>query len=600
MSYLSRLALRNMLNRFEFVGSIHCFLVTKTIPKNLIENCLKRAEYGAVGYATRVIREPFSVNGSTQYLSCTLFRTEKLPPFLKDGTERDIRHCYVLIAEWDNYLLIRKIGGRDFSNLLRGYVRKVESKTLMGAFLGKGSDVEKYTADAIDAARANIKRQSWEGKKLQETVSTLGSSNKVLNNLQHTTDDTKYSIIGNTSRYNVRGVKGGAEEFIRLNQGVTSKFSAPVPSNDFLDSFADILKLSDHVFTLKPSEILVNTPDILDFILAKDNPAPRLYYDRDGTKRYLPGKLEDYLDKIASLMDIEEKVIKKEVRFEIGNDLDATLTLDHDDDQFFLQSEKFQNLCLEFDDTDSENLQDLINRMQWFNITFSQPELHYAAGQLCRDNKLLGNIAGFLQMFIPDADLKAVTSEKGKPRTNAVKFPKKTLFDFVESKFTAGVDTLVVEDLGYEFADYIATKRLQKVQLFHCKAGKSHLSASAFQEVVGQAVKNLSFFSQSEAVSEKAKLWAKKYPSTKIARIRKGDKRHIAKEVRDALQATNVDREVYLMVNFLSLSALRAELNHLKAGRPAKKATLPLLWLLSGLRSSCLERGVKVYIYCKP
>ena len=68
----------------------------------------------------------------------------------------------------------------------------------------------------------------------------------------------------------------------------------------------------------------------------------------------------------------------------------------------------------------------------------------------------------------------------------------------------------------------------------------------------------------------------------------------------DTLVATNVDREVFLIVNFLSFSELEKELNKLKAGQPAKKATLPLLWLLSTLRSSCLERNVKVHIYCKP
>jgi len=226
--------------------------------------------------------------------------------------------------------------------------------------------------------------------------------------------------------------------------------------------------------------------------------------------------------------------------------------------------------------------------------------MHYAAGRLCQDNKLLGNIPGFLQMFRPDPQLAAIKSEKGRLLKSAVQFPKGTLFDYVESNFKNGVDHLILEDLGYEISDYIAVRKLQKIQLIHCKAADKKLSASAFQEVVGQALKNLSFFSQLELIPEKSKTWKKTYSFTKIKRIRTTDKKNVEKDVRDTLLATNGDKEVILVVNFLSLALLRTELNHLKAGKPAKKATVPLLWLLSSLRGDCLERNVKLYIYCKP
>lgn len=238
--------------------------------------------------------------------------------------------------------------------------------------------------------------------------------------------------------------------------------------------------------------------------------------------------------------------------------------------------------------------------MQWFNITFDEPAIHYAAGQLCQDNKLLGNINGFLQIFVADPLLASIVSEKGIVNVKSKRFRSNTLFQYVESKFKPNVDHLILDDLGYEVGDYIGVKNMKKVQLFHCKAADRMLSASAFQEVVGQALKNLNFFSQIDAIGAKAKLWRKNYPSTSISRVRTADKVHFEKDMKAALSAPNCDKEIYLIVNFLSLSLLRAQLNNVRAGRAAQKAAVPLLWLLSSLKNSCMERGIKIYIYCKP
>ena len=589
-----------MLDRLRLSGGVHCFLVKKSVPKRLIEDCLKKAETEAVGHTTWIVRQAFNYGGKQQHMSCTLFRTEKLPSFLNNGTERDIKYCYAVILEMDGYVLVSKSGARDFSNLLEGHAKRVDGQVLMGAFLEKGSDIEKFTAEAIDAARAKVRKQTLEGKQLQDNVSTIGSSNKVLNNLQHKTNDKLISVVGNTGRYNFRGEKGTVDDFIQQNLIATQKFSAPIPQNEFLNNFATILKFSDHVASLKPREMLINTSDILDFAYSKDNPAPRLVYKKDGAKRYLPISVQHYMEKIGDLLEIKEDITLSHTFFLIENSIDKSLTLEHNANRYFLQSQKFEHMYLEFDSTDEVSIQALINQEQWFNLTFDVPQMHYAAGSLCRDNKLLGNIPGFLQMFVPDPALARITSEKGKPGKNAIKFPANTIFDYIESRFKAGVDHLILEDLGYEISDYIGIKKLLSVQLFHGKAADKTLSASAFQEVVGQALKNLNFFTQLDVIPAKAKTWNKLYSSTKINRIRTADKKNVEKDVMATLQATNVDKEVFLVVNFLSFAALRTELNKLKAEKPTKKATLPLLWLLSSLRTSCLERNVKVHIYCRP
>jgi hypothetical protein len=589
-----------MLDRFKFSGGVLSYSITKPIPKKVIEDCLIRAAKDATGHDQRVIRESRSYLGHVSEVSCTLFRVEKLPAFLETGAERDIKYCYALLVEMGNYLLVRKSGAADFGKLLDKYVKKVATQIVMGSLLEEGYNIEKLTAEAIDNVRSKVRKHTLEGDQLQNNISTLGSSNKILSNLQHKIGDRKISILGNSGRYNFRGEKGGINDFIRINLDTTQKFSSPVAQNDFLDNFASVLNLADHVNTIKPREILIAIPEVFDYVYEKENPAPKLYLEKGGVKHYLTESLTNYLGKMADVLEIVEDTTMAKPRYLIKNGIDSSLSLEHDTNHYYLKSNDWENVYLEFGDTESEGLQELINQHEWFSITFDSPNLHYASGRLCRDNKLLGNIPGFLQMFKPDPRLAAIKSEKGKLRKNAVRFPKDTLFEYVESNFGAGADHLILEDLGYEISDYIAVKKLLKTQAIHCKAAAKKLSASAFQEVVGQALKNLNFFSAAELLPEKAKAWKKNYSSSKIPRIRTADKKNVEKDVRSTLLATNADKEVILVVNFLSLTLLTTELNHLKAGKPAKKATVPLLWLLSSLKSSCLERNVKVYIYCKP
>jgi hypothetical protein len=180
------------------------------------------------------------------------------------------------------------------------------------------------------------------------------------------------------------------------------------------------------------------------------------------------------------------------------------------------------------------------------------------------------------------------------------KFQQKTLFNFVEQTFKPNLDHLILDDLGYETADSIGIKKMLKALLLHCKWDDKILSASAFQIIVGQALKNLNFFAQIDAVDAKTVLWRQHYSVTTMPRIRLGGKVGLANEIKKTLAATNVDREVILVVNFLSYKLLKEQLMYLKAGKPALRSTTPLLWLLNSLRNACTERGVKIYIYCKP
>lgn len=65
------------------------------------------------------------------------------------------------------------------------------------------------------------------------------------------------------------------------------------------------------------------------------------------------------------------------------------------------------------------------------------------------------------------------------------------MFHVVENEIYQDADYLVCDDLGNEWADHIAIKD-DTISFIHSKCkDKAGLSASAFQEIVGQATKNI-------------------------------------------------------------------------------------------------------------
>ncbi len=590
-----------MLDRFQQSGGVHCYKVIKPIPRQVIKACLEQAAEAAEQKPTTTIRDAYSLQSSNQWLSCTLFFAKIRPGFLTSGPERNITYCYALIAEIGNYLFVSKSGARDFSDLLEGYVQLVESDILMNAFIDKDSDVANFSAQTIGTRREGVHRQSFKGKRLQKYVLMIGAANKTLSNLQLEGKKGAKTVMGKAGRINARGEKFDATGFIAQGLSYIKDFKKPVVHNDFINSFAIALKFPDYVNKIAPREILINTAVLSDFIVSQPNPAPRLYYRKRNNRRYLTMTANQLVEHLSGLDEVVKRGRASQASYQLTSKLDRTLIVRANSTHYVLDSDKFKHLYLEFDQTHSENFQQFINYNHLFNFTFNTPLIHYTEGKLWRNNNLLGNINGFLELFIADSALATITSEKGKPTAAAVKFPPKTLFDFVETRFKPQVDHLALDDLGYEVSDHVGIVTGKKVQLIHCKAKqKGELSASAFQEIVGQAQKNLNFFTQFDAITAKVASWKRAYAGTKITRMRKGDKTKIGRNLAETFAATNADREVYLVVNFLSLSLLKQELGKLKAGKKARRSVLPLLWLLSGLKTLCVEMHVKLYIYCKP
>ncbi|UYQ95955.1 hypothetical protein MKQ68_12675 [Chitinophaga horti] len=587
-----------MLNRLLLSGEARYLKVIRRIPKAIIKSCLDEAASARIGHALeKDIRVESKFKGEDFYVSYIEFRTEGLPHFLSSGPERSIGHSYLLILEVGTYLIISKSGGKDITSLLEDYTERLDKEVLTGAYLDPTSDFEKAVAKNISTNDRTMQRQSFEARRLQEVMPALTLSGKLLSNVKHRTRGEVYSITGNTSKVNILNTKVDFMGYVALVFDAIQRFSLPVVRHSFLEYFAIPLDFRTHVKRISPTHFLFLVHEFVEYINLHANPRPQLVYRGNDGDVVLPYSVMDYLSRLSSCLAVKKEnggsVLKIVTR------LDPTLKLDCLSRSYKLSSDLLKHIHLIFDENSSENLLSLINRRGLFNLNFDKPDIFYASGSLYKDNKLLGNIDSFLDMFVAVPGLEMVDSEKGAIVQTDTMFPDGSLFNLLESILLPAVDHLVLDDLGYEAADYLTVTSRKKLQLIHGKVSKRIFSASAFQEVIGQALKNLSFFTNQEGVTTKIPLWNSDYSNTSITRIRSGNAGDIEGDILATLNNPNCDHEVILAVNFISKDRITHELTELKAGRKAATATLPILWLLSTLRNSCVERNVKVFIWCR-
>lgn len=239
--------------------------------------------------------------------------------------------------------------------------------------------------------------------------------------------------------------------------------------------------------------------------------------------------------------------------------------------------------------TDGENVEGVIsylNRTQSLRVIPATSGYFYTLRQFCRPLIRFGPEyddakMGILSSVIAIPALRSVTSEKGRRcRRNGSGWESGCLFDLIDSlgagtalePYFEGTEVLVCDDPGNECADFILVQRATKfhrkrVVFIHAKASLqgSHCSASALQEVCGQAQKNLrevSLFAD-PSPSKKAK-WRRPWngrPHTEGVVRQRIRKKNRASDPEDDIRRTvkdpTADREVWLMLgNLLSRDAL--------------------------------------------
>ena len=317
-----------------------------------------------------------------------------------------------------------------------------------------------------------------------------------------------------------------------------------------------------------------------------------------------PFRLSDFLKRINQNMEVEKK--GDDYVIETGEKRPVYLLMAKG--KVKVKSEKYGAIHLVKPGGESESLIDYVNTNSPFVLYFDQYEYRYTNKKLFKDNALLGNLSLFTSVFEEKAGMAtgAVTSEKGAFTDEHVSFDGGSEFGFVETEYMGTYDEFICDDLGKEWADHIGIAD-GRVSFFLSKYHDSIFSATSFQDIVGQALKNIGNMKPDAAVLDgRHDDWNITYnnggANTHIHRLRKGAS--VAAAIahwKHAMLNPNMQRDIYLVINFIAKKHLVDNLRRMQAGEDfgERKQTVQILWIVSSLISICHEQGIGIHIVCK-
>jgi hypothetical protein len=576
------------------------------LPKSIIEASFRDASYEKMGkYLLRKIKESRKINGKKVECSVCVFRYPKKPSFIDEEIKdwEEIKLAYIVIIDFDKYIAISK---RNISGTkeLDEKIVPLNYSTISSLFIDDTTAFEKFSMNNMNISDNVVRSKSVEATDLKESISTLGLQSYILSNLRISNEDNKISLSLGSSRINKFGKKGDIDFFISWADIIVDKIVNFKTTDNFLTSFATPLDFEKENKNLKPIAVLLLLTKLYGEYEANRIESTK-FVTEDAEKEF---DLIPILDSFSRLMEVREfKSQQGNSLFKIKNPFVNDLSISINAKSITLRSQKLKKIIIKFADESELSIIDFFNKTSSFIINFDRVELVYSHRKLFKDSRLLGNTNAFLSVFKTNDLLENIKSEKGNVKKTSSKFSDDSIFGFVEEEFLADSEYFICDDLGKEWADHISLSE-NNISFFHSKYKDSNFSASDFQDIVGQAQKNLGNLSPSDNQWQmKRDFWGKDYKlnkiTTKIKRIRKGTSAADAIEYFKNLKTQpNLTKKVYLVINFISKSELADRLDKLKNNEKfnERNEVIQILWFVSSLISSCNEVSAETYIICKP
>lgn len=586
------------------------FKRNRKIPKKAVEQLFSYVSRKKVGRVPiKTIRTLVEADGKNAHYSMLFFKEAKPVSFL-DETHPDWQEekfCYLIIIEYKNFLAIIKRNIAGLGQFTNQNLTPIDYQVLSRLFLSERTEYQALSLQNIDVSEYSTRNKSVRANDLRKSLSPFGTHRYIVSRMQVTDGVEDVALTFNTSRINKSGRKSYFEDLITSVIRTTDKIKAFVNRTTFLDSFATPVKFEDRAPTLYPIGVLFLWGELQEMI--ENGKLVGITISRDDDERNISGAtVLRFLKKFNRLLTVK-KVDPSSRFFTVEKIFDDQTFLAVNRKSIRIRSHFLRSITLRFENGGEESLLDRINRKALFLVSFSAPDTVYFSGKLFQDSRLLGSIDALKDVFIPYESLKSIKSEKGDFTSSSISFSTGSLFNFVEDELVdKDTEYLFCDDLGDEWADFIAVKS-DRICLYHAKyKGKVGLSAASLQDVIGQAQKNLgNVVPEEERLRAKERSWQGTFKmdgvQTQITKMRKGDS--ITEGVaayQKKLISPGVHIEVTLVINFISKKQLFDNLEALKSGNPVsqKAQVIQLLWFISSFVNSCKEIGLKPFIICQP
>lgn len=551
------------------------------------------------------VKQQLEVNGINITYSLCTFKFDSKPSFINVEVPNwvETKLSYLLVVEIQDYIVISRKNISKIQDFVKQF-DPLDYSILSTLFVHDDTLLEKFSLKNLNVSDKALRGKSVEAIDLRENFSALGASNYMLNSLRVSNDDEKISLSLNSSRINKLGKKNSIQNFCEWAKNLIDQIIVHTSRETFLSVFAEPQDYEDMRAALTPISVLFVLSKLYsDFENGIINRVFFAHVHNDGEVIEKDFDLLKYLSEFERLCNVTLENGKFKIPNKIANDLELKLN----DKSISIRSRKLNNIVIQKENGTQFSLMDYINFSNGYVINFEDIDLVYSNRKLFRDSRLIGNIDQFLKIFIPNQELQIVTSEKGSFTEEQTEFDKNCLFGFVEINHLPNFEYFICDDLGKEWADHIGISD-EKVALIHSKFNDTEFSATSFQDIVGQAQKNLGNVSPQEfQLASKRDFWSSKYNnggvSTSITRLRSGDDIDNAiKLYKSAINNPNFHGEVHLVINFISKQTLTNNLNNLKNGIRfgQRSETIQILWFISSLVSSTQEVNTNIFIHCKP
>ncbi|MDW9382801.1 hypothetical protein [Chryseobacterium sp. JV558] len=543
-------------------------------------------------------------NGIEIFYSILVFKYIKKPSFTEELiiNWEEVKLAYMCLVDFEEHLVVARRNISKISDFLKTF-EVLDYNVITSIYSQDNTSFEKLSMDNMNVSDRAIRQKSLESPDLKENVSSFGLQGYILNTVRVSNDEEKIALSINSSRINQLGPKNTFDGFLYWCNNTVGKIKNYVPKTNFLSSFATSIDYSKHKDDLTPTSILIILSKIYKEF--EENKIKKCFFRIKKRNEILEREINliPILKQFEYLLEIEETEDGYKIKNNVVNDLSLFLN----NKSITLRSKKLSKLFIEYETDLCYPILSVINWTRSYIITFDNPEFIYCNRKLFKDSRLLGNLDSVLKIFKEHPELENVTSEKGKFRINSTDFETNSVFEFVENTFKANYEYFICDDLSKEWADHIGLNE-DSIAFYHSKYKNSNFSASDFQDIIGQALKNLGNLSPSDDQWEiKENHWNNLYKNdsveTKISRVRTGQSSNQTISYFKTIKGyPNIKKQVHIVINFISKSALEDRLHKLKNGESFRERNevIQILWFISSLISSCFEANTEVYIHCKP
>lgn len=557
-----------------------------------------------------------TTDGAAAYI---IYSYNAEPGFLRKSKILDMRHAILVATVAHGYLFTFGGGGASWTESnIKSIGTKVDPLVLAKLLNRPTVRLERIASQNMSIASDIVRDRVLEGADIEGAIPPNDQSRQIIRSLRVQFDAERLTASPFTGRIQEDKVKGTLDGYIRWASKIAKELGKSRSAPNFLSYFAHPISVDKLPTGIVPNGVLVNLSwlheglangDFSLRIAGAGNPSGW----REISQR-LAAKVAKRLAEIGVVSSSPGPGGTYDVAY-AGLPLSISVKLRPNKDSFTLFSAQMTKVRIVPTATpdETETLTERLRTEHSVTVTFSDVRYTYSGNYLFADQRIQSQVKTIIAAIRSDVSLSACSAEKASNLGAAgPEFCRKSVFGAIEHSLSSG-KALVCDDMGDEWADFIEVDpgshgNAPSISLYHAKFGSKTTSASAFQEVIGQATKNLGKLSVTEEdLRNKTSVWAGNWKAPvgsgmpDVPRVRAGGNAAQAVAMYQAASAApNVRKRVCLVTSFGSAAVLTKLLQNAAAGRKVKPHAAQLAWLLIGFISSCRVVGAEPVIVCAP